>query len=111
MNKRFSEYRVMWLLVFFDMPTETKAQRKEYASFRKLLLQDGFRMFQFSIYTRYCMSIESAETHKKRIRSFIPQYGNIGILTVTDKQFGAIEIFHGLKREPAPKISVQLELF
>ena len=27
---RFSEYRVMWILVFFDLPTETKKDKKEY---------------------------------------------------------------------------------
>lgn len=44
---RFSEYRIMWVLVFFDLPTETKRERKYYADFRKKLLQDGFTMFQF----------------------------------------------------------------
>ena len=111
MKNRFSEYRVMWLLVFFDMPTETKAQRREYAQFRKFLIKDGFRMFQFSIYSRYCMSIEAAETHKNRIRSFIPQYGDIGILMITDKQFGAIEVFHGMKKKTPPPVTRQLELF
>ena len=39
---RFSEYRIMWVLVFFDLPTDTKAERKRYAEFRKLLMRDGF---------------------------------------------------------------------
>ena len=47
---RFSEYRIMWVLVFFDLPTESKRERKLYADFRKKLLQDGFTMFQFSMY-------------------------------------------------------------
>ena len=47
---RFSEYRVMWVLVFFDLPTDTKKERKASADFRKKLLSDGFVMFQFSIY-------------------------------------------------------------
>ena len=25
---RFSEYRIMWVLVFFDLPTESKRERK-----------------------------------------------------------------------------------
>ena len=53
---RFSEYRIMWVLVFFDLPTESKRERKLYADFRKKLLQDGFTMFQFSIYVRHCPS-------------------------------------------------------
>ena len=50
---RFSEYRIMWVLVFFDLPTDTKKERKAYADFRKKLMRDGFTMFQFSIYVRH----------------------------------------------------------
>ncbi|MDD2245217.1 MAG: CRISPR-associated endonuclease Cas2, partial [Dysgonamonadaceae bacterium] len=32
---RFSEYRVMWVMVFFDLPTETKKDIKNYSIFRK----------------------------------------------------------------------------
>ena len=49
---RFSEYRVMWILVLFDLPTETKKDKKAYAEFRKKLQRDGFTMFQFSIYPK-----------------------------------------------------------
>ena len=60
MKNRISEYRVMWVLVFFDLPTDTKKERKVAADFRKALLQDGFVMFQFSIYIRHCPSVENA---------------------------------------------------
>ena len=53
----------MWILVFFDLPTETKKDIKEYTMFRKRLQQDGFTMFQFSIYVRHCASMENAEDH------------------------------------------------
>ena len=78
----------MWLFVFFDLPTETKRERKKYADFRKNLLRDGFNMFQFSIYLRHCPSRENAEVHIKRVKSWLPKEGYIGILTITDKQFG-----------------------
>lgn len=60
---RFSEYRVMWVLVFFDLPTDTKKERKASADFRKKLLSDGFVMFQFSIYMRHCASAELSLIH------------------------------------------------
>ncbi len=44
---RFSEYRIMWILVFFDLPTETKKDKKEYMLFRKRLQRDGFTCFSF----------------------------------------------------------------
>lgn len=64
---RFSEYRIMWVLVLFDLPTETKKDKKAYAEFRKNLQKDGFTMFQFSIYVRHCASCENAEVHIKEL--------------------------------------------
>ena len=107
----FSEYRIMWVMVFFDLPTETKKDRKNAAEFRKKLLQDGFSMFQFSIYVRHCASQQNAEVHIKRIKAILPEYGQVGVMCITDKQFGNLELFSGKKvavREPEP---MQLELF
>ena len=93
MNDRINEYRIMWLLVFFDLPTDTKKDRKAYATFRKQLINDGFTMFQFSIYVRHCPSADNAEVHKKRVRLIMPDNGQIGMLCITDKQFESMEIF------------------
>ncbi|MDR2511185.1 MAG: CRISPR-associated endonuclease Cas2 [Bacteroidales bacterium] len=109
--ERFSEYRLMWILVFFDLPTETKKERKTYTDFRKRLMQDGFSMFQFSIYVRHCPSAENMNTHLNRIKRILPNRGNIGILCITDKQFGSMELFYGKKEQPLPRIPQQLELF
>lgn len=108
---RFSEYRVMWILVLFDLPTETKKDKKAYALFRKNLQRDGFTMFQFSIYVRHCASQENAAVHIKRVKSFLPEYGNVGIICITDKQFANIELFYGKKPLPTEAPGQQLELF
>lgn len=109
--ERFSEYRIMWVLVLFDLPTETKKERKAYADFRKKILKDGFTMFQFSIYMRHCASRENADVHIKRVKSFLPDTGDIGIICITDKQFGEIEIFHSRKPTKVEQPCQQLELF
>ena len=109
--ERYSEYRIMWVLVLFDLPTETKKERKAYADFRKKILKDGFTMFQFSIYMRHCASRENADVHIKRVKSFLPPTGDIGIMCITDKQFGEIEIFHSRKQEKVVQPCQQLELF
>ncbi len=101
----------MWVLVLFDLPTETKKDKKAYAEFRKNLQKDGFTMFQFSIYIRHCASAENAAVHIKRVKSFLPDYGHVGIICITDKQFGEIELFHGKKPSPAIAYGQQLELF
>ena len=108
---RFSEYRVMWILVLFDLPAETKKDKKAYCDFRKHLQRDGFTMFQFSIYVRHCASMENAQVHIKRVKSFLPQFGQVGIMCITDKQFGNIELFFGHKPQPLHTPGQQLELF
>lgn len=108
---RFSEYRIMWVLVFFDLPTDTKKERKAASDFRKKLLLDGFVMFQFSIYMRHCPSTENAAVHIKRVKSFLPELGQVGILSITDKQFGDMELYTEKKVQKPPMEYVQLELF
>lgn len=108
---RLNEYRILWVLVFFDLPTETAKERKIYARFRKEIMVDGFSMFQFSIYVRHCASRENADVHVKRVKRGLPEKGHVGILTITDKQFGMMEIFYGKKLKEHPPIPQQLELF
>lgn len=108
---RFNEYRIMWILVFFDLPTETKKERKAYTRFRKELMNDGFSMFQFSIYVRHCSSRENKNVHIKRVKKIMPEKGNIGILAITDKQFGMMEIFEGKRKADGFVEPHQLELF
>lgn len=101
----------MWVMVFFDLPTETKKERKNAAKFRKQIMEDGFTMFQFSIYLRHCPSKENADAHIRRVKSILPESGDVGILCVTDKQFGAMELFHGQREEVKRLGPQQLELF
>jgi CRISPR-associated protein Cas2 len=106
-----NQYRIMWVLVFFDIPVETKKQRKVAANFRKELIKDGFSMFQFSIYLRNCPSRENAEVHVKRVKNMLPEFGHVGILQITDKQFGMMELFFSRKPAVRPETVQQLELF
>lgn len=111
MSTRFSEYKIMWVMVFFDLPTETPAQKKAYSQFRKALLSDGFTMYQLSIYARHCPSKDNADVHVKRVESYLPELGRVCIMTITDKQFGAIRVFEGFKRAKAQVDAIQLEFF
>ncbi|MFN0033137.1 MAG: CRISPR-associated endonuclease Cas2 [Flavobacteriales bacterium] len=108
---KLNAYRIMWLFVFFDLPTHTKKERKAYARFRKDLQIDGFTMMQFSVYVRHCASPESADVHERRIRAFIPPKGHVSILRITDKQYGNIINFWGGSRDDLPGTPQQLELF
>jgi CRISPR-associated protein Cas2 len=110
-SDRLNAYRIMWVMVFFDLPTETKKERKAASDFRKKMLKDGFTMFQFSIYMRHCASMENADVHVKRTKKNLPEKGNVGIITITDKQFGMMEIFHGKAEAPKTNLPQQLEFF
>jgi CRISPR-associated protein Cas2 len=95
----------------YDLPTETKKDRKAAARFRKELMQDGFSMFQFSMYVRHSASSENADVHKRRVKGILPEHGKVGIIQITDKQFGQMEIFFGSKQQDLPNVPQQLELF
>ena len=63
---RFSEYRVMWVLVLFDLPTETKKDKKAYVDFRKNLQKDGFTFIK-----EHSMTPEKYINELKGIEKFI----------------------------------------
>lgn len=108
---RLNSYRIMWLFVMFDLPTLTKVDKKNSARFRKDLEKDGFIMHQWSVYIRYCASLESAKLHIKRVRSFIPSKGLVSILTITDKQYADIINIWGAIEKKNPQKPMQLEIF
>ncbi len=110
-DNRFNQYRILWIFVFFDLPTTTKKERKEHARFRKNLQKDGFAMLQYSIYIRHTNSRENANVHIKRVKSFLPEKGEVILFTLTDKQFGMMEFFKGSNETDKPPTPQQLELF
>ena len=101
----------MWVIAMFDLPTHTPKARKAYTRFRKNLLEDGFTMMQYSVYSRHCASIENAEVHEKRMGDAVPAEGEVRFLTITDKQFSRIKVFAGKKRQALPPPPSQLEFF
>lgn len=109
--ERLNQYRIMWVFVFFDLPTDTKKDRRNYTRFRKSLQKDGFTMLQFSIYVRHCNSRENAGVHINRVKSFLPAKGEVILFTLTDKQFGLMEFFRGEAIALRPDTPQQLELF
>ena len=108
--KRLSEYRIMWIFVFFDLPTYTAPERKVAAGFRQGLLKDGFTMFQYSIYIRHCASMEQAQTHTRHVKQMLPEEGEVVIMTITDKQFGMMEHFSSHLPATLPPSSAPVEM-
>jgi CRISPR-associated protein Cas2 len=86
----------MRMMVFFDLPTVTKAEKRAYTLFRRFLLNDGYDMIQFSIYGRILNGTDAEEKHMKRLVSNLPSEGSIRVLTVTEKQYASMKILVGL---------------
>jgi CRISPR-associated protein Cas2 len=108
---QLSEYRGMWLFVLFDLPVDTAIKRKQYTRFRKELLKQGFTMLQYSVYARYFASEDASNIHRIKVRAALPPDGQVRLLSVTDKQFGKMEIFFGKKREPTEDPPMQMSFF
>ena len=101
----------MWIFVMFDLPTQTKKNKRDSALFRKNLEKDGFVMHQYSVYLRFCASLESAEAHIKRVKMFMPEAGKVSIITITDKQYSNIVNIWGKIEQKVQKKPIQLEFF
>ena len=86
-KKKLSPYRMGWILVMFDLPVLTKAQRRTATDFRNALLEDGFFMVQFSVYTRSCPDVDRMEKHAGRLKKLMPAAGNVRLLFLTDAQW------------------------
>ena len=89
----------MRMLVFFDLPVKTKAQRRAATRFRNFLLGDGYYMVQYSVYARICGGMDAVAVHKARLYDAVPDRGSVRLLVITEKQFSGLEVLLG---RPSP---------
>lgn len=104
-------YRIMWIVVMFDLPVIEKVERKAATAFRNSLLDMGFEMSQFSVYMRFCTSHAQVDTYCKNVELSLPNGGKVNILQFTDKQYERIITFRGKAKQPANKSPDQFDLF
>ena len=88
-------YRFMRMIVFFDLPTETIEDRRNYTRFRKMLVRSGFLMMQESVYCKLLMNSGAEALMEEKIRKERPPKGLVQLLTVTEKQFSKIRYITG----------------
>ena len=110
-TNNLSGYKAMWLFALFDLPVDSPDARREYTLFRKALLKQGFTMLQYSVYARYCASEEASEARRNKVRGALPPNGQVRLLSVTDHQFGKMEVYFGRKRKAAEDPPMQLSFF
>lgn len=105
----------MRMIVFFDLPVQTKTERRHATTFRNFLLKDGYHMLQFSVYARVCNGNDAVKKHESRLKASLPPNGSIRLLVVTEKQYQSIQILLVLlgnyQPEEAPFVCEQLSFF
>jgi CRISPR-associated protein Cas2 len=102
-----------WLIVCFDLPVGTKAQRKRAHDFREWLKDDGFAMVQWSVYARSCVTFARQETHLERVKQNLPPEGSVRAIFVTRAQWERSFVIHGSPaREVEPEdLPEQIQLW
>ncbi|MBQ9414350.1 MAG: CRISPR-associated endonuclease Cas2 [Clostridia bacterium] len=85
----------MRIFVFFDLPTETPEDRRQYRRFRKTLIRHGFLMMQESVYCKLLTSPAAEQAARHAVRRHKPAKGLVQLLTVTEKQFANMEFLVG----------------
>jgi len=100
----------MWLFVMFDLPVYDAAKRRQYTRFRTRLISQGFAMLQYSVYARYFPSEAAAVSYRKKVKQAMPREGEVRLLSVTDKQFGKMEVFYSASARKPEKPPEQILL-
>ena len=88
----------MRVVVFFDLPTETAEERRDYRRFSAALLKNGFFMMQESVYSKIILNNTAANVIKETVRKLKTGKGLIQMLTVTERQFENMEFVLGKKQ-------------
>lgn len=88
-------YRFMRMLLMFDMPMVTATDKKSYRKFRKFLINEGFIMHQYSVYSKIVLNNTNKSAMLNRLRVNKPDKGLVTLLNVTEKQFSKMEYLRG----------------
>jgi CRISPR-associated protein Cas2 len=81
----------MRTILFFDLPSVSKTDHREYTKFVKLIKKKGFVMLQESVYTKLSINESAVNSVLGDIKKALPKDGIISVLTITEKQFASIE--------------------
>lgn len=105
-------YKDMRVIVLFDLPTTTRKERGDATRFRSDLIDDGFDMLQYSVYSRLCANRDIADKHMQRIKCVSPEVGSVRMLYVTENQFTGMQVLAGAKTKQEQKVnSAQMTFF
>lgn len=85
----------MRVMIFFDLPTESLEERRNYSRFRKFLIKNGFMMVQESVYSKLALNQTAASSIAENVRRNKPPKGLVQLLVITEKQYSKMEFITG----------------
>ncbi len=94
---QMNRYDRMKLICMFDLPTDSNEDKRAYRNFRKILIQNGFVMIQYSVYVRTCPNREFAKKFIPKIKEKAPIKGNVRLISITEKQYEDMVLIVGSK--------------
>ena len=100
-----SDYRVMGILLFFDLPMDDTVAVKRYTRFRKVLIKSGYQMLQYSVYCKICPNRDTVRWHMDYLNKHLPSDGSVMVLMITEKQYQSIQYLVGNKTALDKKIT------
>ncbi len=88
----------MRVIVLFDLPTLTAAERRSYNQFRKFLIKSGYFMMQESVYCKLAQNQFAANAIIAHLKANKPSVGLVQALIITEKQYSNMEMIVGSKK-------------
>lgn len=108
---RTRKFDAVWCVIMFDLPVRTKIERREATKFRKLLLEVGYSMIQFSVYGKYSPTTSSNMHIEQFIKANLPAHGEVRIFHLTDNQWASATRFRSKKQVKNEETPEQFVLF
>ncbi|MEM0201324.1 MAG: CRISPR-associated endonuclease Cas2 [Candidatus Micrarchaeaceae archaeon] len=102
-----SKYRMEWFFVIFDIPVTTKKERQIAHKFRNNLLDKGYLMLQYSVYTRCAVTFDRKESLIRDLESINPGIGEVRCFFITDAQWTSSILLHSKPYSSKYKIETE----
>lgn len=77
----------MRMILFFDLPTITSSNKRDYRKFHAFLIKEGFIMLQYSVYIKLAINKSVTKQVVSRLEKNKPADGSIILMEITEKQF------------------------
>lgn len=103
-------YKAMWSLAFYDLPVKTKDMKRAHSRWRKYLLSEGFVRLQLSVYGKHFPSQASSRACLRRLQTRLPCFGQVRLLTVTERQMEKMDVFMGEEKTAPESVPEQILL-